>query len=148
MSKENTKKSRQLGIPYGTACYRLRKAILFHLAEMAGVNICYRCGEGIESVRDFSIDHKTPWLDSVEPVELFFNLDNVAFSHMKCNYAAKRDGSKPIIGPEGTAWCSGCQDFLPEDKFGKNPHKSRKRVLRCYCNTCRKEKRNWGHGQS
>lgn len=146
MSRGNKKKAEQLGMPFGTACYRLRKAILFHLIRVTGLNGCYRCGEIIESVDDLSIEHKAPWLDSDDPVELFFNLDNIAFSHLSCNCAEKkRNGSQAKKGPVGMAWCSGCQGFLPESDFGKNPQEKRKRELRYYCNTCRKEKRNWGH---
>lgn len=147
MSRGNKKKAAQLGMPFGTACYKLRKAILFHLMGRVGLNGCYRCGEIIQSIDDLSIEHKTPWLDSDNPAELFFNLDNIAFSHLSCNCAEKkRSGSQAKKGPVGTAWCSGCQDFVPESEFGKNPQKKRKRKLRYYCNACRKEKRNWGHG--
>jgi hypothetical protein len=37
---------------------------------------------------DFSIDHKTPWLDTDSPVDLFFDLENIAYSHKGCNARA------------------------------------------------------------
>lgn len=75
-------------MPYGTACNRLRKLILFRCIQNLGENICCRCGKEIENVEDLSIEHLLPWLNSNTPKELFWNLDNIGFSHLKCNIAA------------------------------------------------------------
>lgn len=83
MSREN--KNKALGMSYGTACNRLRKMILFKLVKDLGLNICYQCGRPIETVDELSIEHKKAWLSSDNPVESFFNLDNIAFSHLTCN---------------------------------------------------------------
>ena len=40
----------------------------------------------------FSIEHKTPWLDSGDPIGLYFDLDNISFSHLSCNCRASRRG--------------------------------------------------------
>ena len=84
------KKNMQLGMPLGTASARLRKKILFSLLKENKKNICYQCGKPIESEDELSIEHKIPWLDSSNPKELFFSLDNIAFSHLVCNVKAAR----------------------------------------------------------
>lgn len=81
----NDKKSEQLGMSYGKAGNILRKNLLFYLAQKSGMDICFQCKKPIKSVDDFSIEHKVPWLDSNNPVELFFSMENIAFSHSKCN---------------------------------------------------------------
>lgn len=85
LTNSNKKKSKQLGMAHGTACGILRKQILFAAIQQLGQDVCYRCEEKIESIDEFSIDHKTPWLDADDPHDLFFDLDNIAFSHLKCN---------------------------------------------------------------
>jgi len=82
------KKSEQLGMNPSTASHRLVKDVLFKLLIEAG-HTCFQCGE--ELTRDtFSIEHMEPWLDSEDPLGLYFNLENIAFSHKSCNYAASR----------------------------------------------------------
>jgi hypothetical protein len=90
MNKQNDIKAEQLGMPIGTASNILRKSIMFDLLKRHGENVCFQCGEEIESVDNLSIEHKTPWLYSENPKELFFSLDNIAFSHIKCNISAHR----------------------------------------------------------
>jgi len=78
----------QLGMNPSTASGRLIKDLLFRFVTEAGYK-CFRCGEDL--TRDsFSIDHEIPWLHSEAPVELFFDLDNVKFSHFTCNSGAAR----------------------------------------------------------
>ena len=105
----NQVKADQLGMPIGTAANRLRKLILFDLIREAGRNICFQCGEAIESDVDLSVEHKTPWLHSANPVETFFDLSNVGFSHRSCNSMVRR---VPInLKPCGTdaAYNRGCR---------------------------------------
>lgn len=83
-------KKKQLGCSVGTASNKLRKNLLFSLSQKLAMNVCHRCCQLIESVDDFSIDHKVDWLHSVDPVKLFYDLDNIAFSHLKCNVNARR----------------------------------------------------------
>lgn len=82
---DNEKKRKQLGMPFGTACGRLRKQIVFHLLQRLGEATCYRCKQSIERCDDLSIEHKLPWLNAADPVGVFFDLSNVAFSHLACN---------------------------------------------------------------
>lgn len=82
------KKADQLGMNPSTAQHRLRMDLLFHLAVQTN-HKCYRCGEKLIR-KTFSIEHKINWLDSDDPVKNFFNIDNIAFSHLGCNVKASR----------------------------------------------------------
>ena len=86
----NKKKTQQLGMPIGTASAILRKNIMFALIRQLDLDICFQCGERIEGADELSIEHKVPYLDSKNPKELFFSLDNIAFSHLTCNIGARR----------------------------------------------------------
>lgn len=77
-----------------TASHKLRKLILFSLIQQTAKDICFRCQTKIEVVEDLSIEHKIPLLDSSNPVSIFFDLDNIAFSHLKCNIAYRRKPNK------------------------------------------------------
>lgn len=70
---------------YGSANHTLTTGLLYHYAKLAGATKCYRCDKEIENAGEFSKDHKVDWLHSGKPIELFFDLTNVAFSHKKCN---------------------------------------------------------------
>jgi hypothetical protein len=145
----NEKKSTQLKRSFGSACSKLRKAILFNCLVKLGENICFRCGESIVTADDLSIDHKVDWLDN-NP-DLFWDLDNIAFSHAKCNRKARvlseealqrlreYGHSKQIACPTGKAWCGSCRDFLSVKKFGKNS--SRVNGLCTECKECRSKNR-------
>lgn len=88
------KKDIQLGMPIGTASGRLRKSILFSLLKELNKNYCFQCGSEITNEEDLSIEHKIPYLDSDNPKDLFFDLNNIAFSHLDCNIGAARKTSK------------------------------------------------------
>jgi hypothetical protein len=88
------KKREQLGMDDSTASHKLRKLILFSLVQQKAQDFCFRCQAKIETVEDLSIEHKTPWLDSSNPVHNFFDLNNIAFSHLKCNIADRRKPNK------------------------------------------------------
>ena len=83
MSIKEERRKLQLGMPYGTACNKLRKEIMFSLVCELNRNICFVCNETIESSKEFTIEHKQPWFDN-DP-DLFWDLKNIAFSHSKCN---------------------------------------------------------------
>ena len=145
---------RQLGVDKGTATGQLKKLLLFEFAKRLGLANCIRCGLEIASANDFTVDHKKPWFHI--DVALFWDLENIGFSHDSCNKKAKRhwggakSGSEhpgfghpsPLrkLAPTGVAWCGNHKDFLPEDRFTK----ARKRWngLAFYCKECdRKLKR-------
>ena len=52
--------------------------------------MCFRCISKIETVKEFSIDHKVNWLDSENPIEVFLDVENVVFSHLRCNIKSAR----------------------------------------------------------
>ena len=103
-----TKKTKQLGMNPSTASNRLKKELLFSLAKRLKINWCYQCGAEIETAKRMTIEHKTPWLDTHDPVGNFFSLDNIAFSHASCNYAAARV-KEGAPCPSTTAYRKGCR---------------------------------------
>lgn len=96
------RKSQFLGMPHGTASSRLRKLILFDLLRRHKENICFKCTQLIEKVEELSIEHKKPW-EGVS-VELFWNLENIAFSHLICNTKGRREKCfrGHLLNPENT----------------------------------------------
>jgi hypothetical protein len=84
------RKSKQLDCNFSTASSRLKKLLLFDLVKKLNLDVCFRCGWKILTVAELSLEHKISWLDSGNAVELFYDLDNIAFSHLKCNSLAKR----------------------------------------------------------
>lgn len=135
MRDSNARKSALLGMPHGTASYRLRKMILFNLLQKHGENVCFKCSQLIETEKELSIEHKQPW-EGVS-VELFWSLDNIAFSHRSCNLPHTYRGNgvwRRRVGPEGTAWCRNCKAFLPVSAFSR--HSSRWNGLQPWCNDC------------
>lgn len=114
-TKSNKRKNEFLGMPYGTACGKLRKMILFKFAKELGRDNCYRCGEKITDIRNFSIEHIRPWLGV--DTKLFWDLDNIAFSHLSCNCKASSGGTKKIKPPKGQSWCWKCKQFKPIEEF-------------------------------
>jgi hypothetical protein len=106
----NEKKVFQLGMPQGTASNRLRKSIILMLLKKLNLNFCYQCGEEIEYENDLSVEHKTPWLDSENPIKLFFDLENIAFSHLHCNIrAARKYERNKTPCPSWCAYKRGCR---------------------------------------
>lgn len=72
-----------------TASGRLVKDLLWNFIKLNGQDTCSKCGEEMGR-HDFSIEHITPWLDSEDPFGLFFDLENIAYSHLSCNVGARR----------------------------------------------------------
>jgi hypothetical protein len=104
----------QLGMPHGTASARLRKAILLYLLQQLGEDFCYRCGGQIETPEELSIEHKKDW-QGVDPA-LFWDLDNIAFSHRLCN----RPGlltTDQAFPTQGCRICGTTDNLVPRRKF-------------------------------
>ena len=135
MSNTNKKRAQQLGMPIGTATHRLRKLIMFDLLQQLGQNMCVRCNRAIETVSDLSIEHLLPWLDSNDPINLFFNLDNIGFSHLSCNSGAARYIPKDTPHGGTKRWRQGCRCVLCLN--AKNLEKKR------YRDKCRQEGRRY-----
>lgn len=99
------KKENQLGMNPSTASNRLVKDVLFKLAVDAG-HKCFQC-QGELARESFSIEHKVPWLDSDDPVGLYFDLENIAFSHHGCNVGARR--KTPAACGTRSKYTTGCR---------------------------------------
>ncbi len=83
-------KAQLLGMPQGTAQHRLRKAVLFNILQETGKAGCFRCGQVIVTVDDLSMEHKQAWQGAPDPRATFFDVKNIAFSHLNCNVGARR----------------------------------------------------------
>ncbi len=130
----SARKSAFLGMPHGTAVGRLRKQILFMLLEKLDETTCFKCNLPIKTSEELSIEHKLPW--EGRSVELFWDLSNIAFSHLKCNTPNKRFAGR--IYPEGKSWCCTHKQFLSIDSFWKN--KGRREGLMSMCKECYRER--------
>ena len=69
------------------------------LVQKVGLDTCFRCGEKIETVDEFSMDHKEDWERSADPIKAFFDLANIAFSHLGCNSGAASRPTKKYADP-------------------------------------------------
>ncbi len=119
MGKREAIAADELGMAVTTARSKLVKMLLFRELQRSGNDNCFRCKVKISDIDHLSIEHKQPWLH-IDP-ELFWDLDNVEFSHTVCNRPHTYvNVAKRKIGPEGTSWCFRCQKFLPVVKFNRN----------------------------
>jgi len=84
----------------GKASGRLKKEIMFNLLSRLGENICFQCLKTIDSADELSVEHKTPWLNSEDPCRLFYDPENIAFSHLRCNSSAARRPNKIYNDPK------------------------------------------------
>lgn len=83
------KKKEQLGMNPSTASGRLVKDVLWSLIVKTKQDICCKCNNSMTR-ETFSIEHVKPWLDSDDPVGLYFDLENISFSHLSCNISDAR----------------------------------------------------------
>lgn len=117
MYPSELKKKQQLGMDAGAASLQLKKSILFFLAQKCGMDICFQCGKKIEYINEFTVEHKTPYLNSADPLDLYFDMDNIAFSHGLCNTKARR-ASKPIThGTQHAYITRGCRCAMCVDNW-------------------------------
>ena len=106
MTKSNQRKSEILGMPFGTACNKLRQLVMFSLPQRHEENVCFKCGKIILTAEDLTLEHKETWLDGGSA--LFWDLNNIAFSHKRCNL---RKGFVRREIMDGTLWCSNCKQY-------------------------------------
>ena len=90
MTKSNNKKREALGMNHATASNQLKKRIMFALLRQTDKDTCHQCSESIRTVEELSVEHVIPWLGTDDPKKLFFDLNNIAFSHLSCNSRASR----------------------------------------------------------
>jgi len=139
-SESNKRKDQLLGEPHGTATHRLRKAILFKYVRLAGHDICYRCGLRIERMDDLSIEHTVPWQSAADPVAVFFDLEKIAFSHLRCNCEAQ-DRSNLISPNTGKTTCINGHVFDEKNTTIRQHHGGMERGCReCNRQRMRKER--------
>ena len=84
----NDKKNEALGMNFSTASAQLKKNLMFKFMQVLNLDQCFQCGEVIDAVDQLSVEHKQPWLSATDPKAAFFDLNNIAFSHLSCNVAA------------------------------------------------------------
>lgn len=94
---------------HSTAAHKLRKSVMFDMVVRLGRDCCFRCGDKIETASELSIEHKTPWESADDPRETFFDLDNIAFSHLKCNSLAINRYRRPGVHGTQAEYQSGCR---------------------------------------
>ena len=113
-----------LGMASSTANNRLLKKILYYYIN-ENCNSCYRCGAEM-SEDDWSIEHKSTWLYSANPLENFFDLENISYSHKKCNYDDSRKamakGCPSVTSYNNGCRCDGCVSLYKRnrDKWDKS----------------------------
>lgn len=128
----NDRKAQLLGMNFVTARNRLDRDLLFAFAKKLG-HKCHRCGKDL--TRDtFSVDHIENWSMSDDPVKAFFDIDNVAFSHMWCNTkerterSIKKDHGLHMYDRHGCR-CSVCKNAKSES-FVYDKEKRRDKYVR------------------
>jgi hypothetical protein len=122
----NAAKTAFLGLSFGAANHRLHRAVMWSLIEQCGRTDCFRCGSPMDE-STYSVDHREPWLG--ESVALFWDMQNIEFSHLRCNVDARRRGgpttrkiSPDIVETEGHRWCISCRESKPlADFYVKRP---------------------------
>jgi hypothetical protein len=134
MPDSNQRRAEILGMPFGTACNKLRRIVMFNLLERHEENICFKCGKVILKVEDFTLEHKQAWQDGGS--SLFWDLNNIAFSHRACNLP-KGIVRREIV--DGTLWCSNCKEYKSISCF----HRERKQRTgyALLCKDCSNSKR-------
>ena len=120
----NDKKAELLGVPFGTASGRLRKILLFDAIGRLNERNCYRCGEFIEKLEDFSIEHKNSWMNSNDPKESFYSLENISYSHLICNVTS---GTRPhkIYNTSTEKWAANSQRRRADPERRDKEHNGR-----------------------
>ncbi|CEX17661.1 Uncharacterised protein [Streptococcus pneumoniae] len=125
---------------YGKAGNILRKSIIFHLMHKCGMDTCHRCGEKIEQVDQMSIEHIEDWLRSESPVDYFFNMDNITFSHIDCNIRAEKVSPRGVTGFKGVSYvpktCNTkpyrIQVYADGKRKHSSFHKTAEEAAKCY----------------
>jgi len=135
-TRSNRQKEAVLGMPFGTACGRLRRIMMFELLRRHNENVCYRCGGLIEGADDLTLEHKQSW--QTNGAALFWDVNNIAFSHVRCNI---RDGyvKREII--DGKLWCPSCSQSLSIECFHRERRERTGYAPRCKsCSNAKRRK--------
>ena len=152
-SDADRRKREQLGMPIGTATNRLIKQVMFDLLRELDELTCFRCQDEISTPIELSIEHTVPWIG--EAPSVFWDLDLISFSHLRCNSGAFRleihstPAQRRLNGEHlsrkmaasrgfipGTAWCGGRhQGYVTITNFAVN--RGRSTGVQSWCRDCR-----------
>ncbi len=86
---DNNKAESQLRMNPRTASHRLNRNIVISLLAETNRDKCLRCS-CLLNHDTWSVEHLEEWLDSPNPVESFFRLDNIGFVCKTCNSTYNR----------------------------------------------------------
>ena len=78
----------------GASSHKLDRMIMMKLIQETGKDVCFQCGQKIEDVNTLSVEHKETWQEADDPKAAFFNMENIAFSHLRCNVSANGSSRK------------------------------------------------------
>lgn len=131
------KRNELLGMNHTVAMKRLYRMLILRYMQFHGHDSCFKCGKKIENIETLSIEHKEPWFNSADPVKTFWDMDNLAFSHIRCN--TREGGHRSKGRTEGMEWCSRCKQFLPVDHFTAWNNGVQRRSVSSYCTKCKSE---------
>lgn len=135
-TRSNRQKEAVLGMPFGTACGRLRRIMMFELLRRHRENMCFRCGGSIDGADDLTLEHKQSW--QTNGAALFWDVNNIAFSHARCNI---RDGYVRREIVDGKLWCSSCKQSFSVESFHKERRERTGYASRCKnCSNARRRK--------
>jgi len=135
--KYNIVRKEIIGMSHASASRQLYRMILLKYLKKLGLNICFRCKKPIEDVETLSLDHKVDWMNHENAHALFWDINNIAFSHKKCNVRGIGDVVKNR--PNGMEWCYGCKQYLSIEKFSANNSDKQRRSVHGYCKQCAHE---------
>ncbi len=132
-----SQKSDYLGLPISTASYRLYRKIIFGLLKKYNEDKCFVCKESIDNIQELTVEHIKPWLNVDQA--LFWDLDNISFSHHKCNKVHRTNRKCEL----GFYWCQNCRQCLTAEKFSSTKDSAGK-YKKSYCNLCRNSRKKLG----
>jgi hypothetical protein len=86
-----------LGMEFGKANHQLCRKIMYGWCCQLGLNKCYKgCPKKIiDRIEDWTVEHKNPWnkgKTKEEKNRLFYSLENIAYSHKRCNCGSSNAG--------------------------------------------------------
>lgn len=67
----------------------LKNEIIWDFLLKTGATLCYRCNKPLTK-QNWTIDHIIPWRNSQNPKLRFFDISNIAYSHLSCNSTANK----------------------------------------------------------
>lgn len=121
----------QLGMAPATAHSKLRQSLLFAFAKQLGLTSCFVCGQPIDNINEFTVEHKIPWLHADNAADLYFTHSNIAFSHSRCNRPHRYN--KPVDRSNGdNLRCGRCKLFHHSTRFPVCKRSADGRSNTCY----------------